>query len=189
MKRIGWLKKVGLGVAGATAVLVTVIATRPPAFHVERSTVIDARPEAAFARVNDFHAWQSWSPYEKYDPGMARTLDGPRSGVGASYAWKGNKDIGEGKMTIVESKEASRVAIKLEFLKPFECTNDATFTFEPQANGSTKVTWAMDGKNTFFGKAASLVFDMDEMVGGDFARGLAALKAETEADTKSHAAR
>lgn len=178
------LKKVGIGVGAVALVLTGVIATRPSTFHVERSVVIAAKPEAALARVNDFHAWQSWSPYEKYDPQLARSYEGANAGVGAVYSWKGNDKIGEGRMTIVESN-ASRVAIKLEFLKPFECTNDATFSFSPQADGSTKVTWAMDGKNTFFGKAASLVFDMDEMVGGDFARGLAALKAEIEAERKS----
>jgi hypothetical protein len=183
MKRKSVLKKVGIGVLGVAALLAGVIATRPSTFHVERSTVIAAKPEAAFARVNDFHAWQSWSPYEKYDPNMARSYAGPTSGNGSTYAWKGNKDIGEGKMTIVDSRQASRIAIKLEFLKPFECTNDATFTFEPQADGTTKVTWAMDGTNTLFGKAASLVFDMDELVGGDFARGLDALKRETEGST------
>jgi hypothetical protein len=178
------LKKVGIGLVACALVLGGVIATRPSTFHVERSVVIAAKADATAARVNDFHAWQSWSPYEKYDPSMARSYEGPNVGVGAVYSWKGNDKVGEGRMTIVESS-ASRVAIKLEFLRPFECTNDATFTFVPQADGTTKVTWSMDGENTFFGKAASLVFDMDEMVGGDFARGLAALKAEIETERKS----
>ena len=178
------LKKVGIGVVAFGAILTGVIATRPSTFHVERSVVVAAKADVAAARVNDFHAWQSWSPYEKYDPSMARSYEGPQAGVGAVYSWKGNDKVGEGRMTIVESN-ASRVVLKLEFLKPFECTNQAKFTFVPQADGTTKVTWAMDGENTFFGKAASLVFDMDEMVGGDFARGLAALKAEVEAERKS----
>ena len=186
---MGALKKIGIGVGGAIAVLVVVIATRPDQFHLERSTTIAASPEVAFARVNDFHAWQSWSPYEKYDPSMARTYEGQPNGVGAAYAWKGNKDVGEGRMTIVESKASSKIAIKLEFLKPFECTNDATFTFVPQSDGTTKVTWAMDGKNNFLSKAMSLVFDADKYVGSDFERGLAALKAESEADGKAHATR
>ena len=135
MKRIGWSKKVGLGVVGVIGLFAGLIATRPPTFHVERSTVMVAKPEVAFARVNDFHAWQSWSPYEEHDPILSRSYAGPTAGNGASYAWKGNRDVGEGRMTIVDSKAASRVAIKLEFLKPFECTNDATFTFEPQAEG------------------------------------------------------
>jgi hypothetical protein len=181
---MGVLKKIGIGVGGAALVLVAVIATRPDHFHLERSAIIAAPADVAFARVNDFHAWQSWSPYEKYDPAMARSYEGPQSGLGAAYGWKGNKDIGEGKMTIVESKASSKVAIKLEFLKPFECTNDATFTFVPQSDGTTKVTWAMDGKNGFLSKAMSLVFDADKYVGADFERGLAALKAESEAETK-----
>lgn len=185
MNRKGVLKKVGIGVVGTVLVLGVVIATRPSDFHVQRSVVIDAPPEAAFARVNDFHAWTSWSPYEKLDPSMTRTYDGAPSGLGAAYAWKGNDKVGEGKMTIVESKAASRIGLHLEFARPFECTNEAMFTFEPRPGGATKVTWAMDGKNGFISKAASLVFDMEALVGGDFDRGLAALKAQTEAKTRS----
>ena len=135
-------------------------------FHVERSLSMNAPPEAAFAQVNDFHAWHAWSPWEKMDPAMKRTFDGAPAGVGAKYAWVGNKDVGEGRMTIEESSP-SKIAIKLEFLKPFEATNTATFTFTKTPEGS-KTTWAMDGNNNFFSKAMSLFMNMDKMIGPDF---------------------
>ncbi|RYZ05233.1 MAG: polyketide cyclase [Myxococcales bacterium] len=176
------LKKILLGVAALLVALVIVIALQPSTFHVERSTVIAAPPEAAHAQVNDFHAWQGWSPWEKLDPDMKRTFEGAPSGVGARYAWVGRKEVGEGRMTI-EKSEPQKVVIKLEFLKPFEATNTATFTFESIPSG-TKTTWAMDGKNDFMGKAFHLVMDMDKLVGGDFERGLANLKAKAEASSK-----
>ena len=171
-----------IAIAALVVVLVLVVASRPSAFRIERSIVIAAPPERAFVQVIDFRAWSGWSPYEKKDPQMKRTLGGAPSGRGATYAWAGNNEVGEGRMTIVESTEPSRIAIKLEFLKPFAATNLATFTFVPGPDG-TKVTWAMDGKNGFMGKAISLVMDMDKMVGDDFQRGLVALKsiAETHA--------
>ena len=180
-------RKILIGVAAVIVLLLIVVATRPGTFHVERSVTIAAPPEAAFAQVNDFHAWASWSPYEKLDPGMKRTFEGAPSGVGAVYAWSGNKEIGEGRMTI-EKSEPSQIAIKLEFIKPFTATNTATFSFVPAPEG-TKVTWAMDGKNSFLAKAMHLVMDMDKLVGTDFERGLSAMKTVAEETNKTNVAK
>ncbi|HVJ88569.1 MAG TPA: SRPBCC family protein [Labilithrix sp.] len=173
------LRNVLFGIAGAVGVLGLVIASRPSTFHVERSITIAAPPERAFALVNDLHAWTTWSPYEKLDPQMKRTFDGAASGVGAAYAWSGNDKAGEGRMTIQESEKPSRIAIRLEFMRPFACVNQATFTFTPSAEG-THVTWAMDGENNFISKTASLVFDMDKLVGSDFEHGLSSMKSIAE---------
>ena len=173
------LKKILIGVGAAFALLLFVISLQPATFHVERSISISSSPEAAFAQVNDFHAWSAWSPWEKMDPGMKRTYDGAPAGLGAKYAWVGNKQVGEGRMTIVQS-EPAKVAIKLEFLKPFAATNTATFTFVKTPTGNT-TTWAMDGNNNFISKAFHLVMDMDKMIGPDFEKGLAGIKAAAEA--------
>jgi hypothetical protein len=173
------LRKVVIGAAGVLAALTIVIATRPSTFHVERSVTIAASPDSAFAQVNDFRAWRTWSPYEKLDPGMKRTYEGPSSGSGAIYAWAGNHEIGEGRMTIEKSVAPSLISIKLEFLKPFTATNRATFTFVPAGDG-TKVTWSMDGRNNFVAKAFHLVVDMEKIVGKDFERGLLAMKTAAE---------
>jgi hypothetical protein len=177
-------RKILIGVAALIVLLVIVILTRPATFHIERSITMSAPPETAFAQVNDFHAWPAWSPWEKLDPQMKKTFEGPPAGVGAKYAWAGNDKVGEGRMTMEKSEKPSTIGIKLEFLKPFEATNDTTFTFAPAAGGS-KVTWAMDGENTFMGKAASLFMDMDKMLGDDFEKGLAAMKTAAEAASKA----
>jgi hypothetical protein len=177
-------RKILIGVAALIVLLVIVILTRPATFHIERSNTMSAPPESAFAQVNDFRAWPAWSPWEKLDPQMKKTFEGPPAGVGAKYAWTGNDKVGEGRMTMEKSEKPSTIGIKLEFLKPFEATNDTTFTFAPAAGGS-KVTWAMDGENTFMGKAASLFMDMDKMLGADFEKGLAAMKTAAEAASKA----
>ena len=177
------LKKILIGLSAALVVLLILIAVQPAEFHIERSTNMAAPPEAAFAQVNDFRKWNEWSPWEKMDPSMKRSYEGAPSGVGAKYAWVGNDQVGEGRMTIEKSDE-SQIVIKLEFLKPFAATNAATFSFTKTPDGN-KTTWAMDGHNNFVSKACSLFMSMDELVGKDFERGLAAMKAAAEATPKT----
>ncbi|MBM4384588.1 MAG: SRPBCC family protein [Deltaproteobacteria bacterium] len=155
------------------------VATRPSEFRIERSTTIAAPSEIVFEEIDDFRRWAAWSPWEKMDPAMKREYSGPASGVGATYHWIGNEQVGEGRMTIVESAPA-RVAIRLEFVTPMKATNDVTLELGPAAGG-TDVTWAMTGKNDFMAKAAGLFMDVDAMVGADFERGLADLTKVVEA--------
>jgi len=154
-------------------------ATKPDTLRVQRVTSIKAAPEKIFALINDFRSWGIWSPYEKKDPAMQRTLSGAAEGRGAIYAWSGNGTVGQGRMEILESSPPSRIAIKLDFIKPFEGHNLAEFTFEPEGD-ATRVTWTMTGPTPFIGKVMSVFLDMDAMIGKDFEAGLANLKAATE---------
>jgi hypothetical protein len=176
-------RKIFIGIAGVVVLFVLIVATRPSQFRIERASSVAAPPDVVMAQVDDFHAWAAWSPWEKLDPQMTRIFDGKSSGVGAIYAWEGNDKVGEGRMTI-EERSPARIVIKLEFLKPFAATNVSTFTFTPVAAG-TQVTWAMEGTNGFVAKAATLFMDMDKRVGGEFERGLAALKTVSEAAAKA----
>ena len=180
------LKKVAVALAVLVVVLAGVIATRPDSYRVERSAAVAAPPALLFAMVDDFHNWSAWSPWEKLDPGMKRTFAGPSAGVGAKYAWAGNDQVGEGRMTIVESQPPDRIAIKLEFLKPWESTSDTLFRFGPQGAG-TRVSWAMEGRHNFMSKAFSLFASMDSMVGPDFEKGLAEIKRLAEAEAQKPA--
>jgi len=167
-------------VAAVIVVFLIVVALQPSDFRIERSATMRAPAPAAFAQVNDFQNWQAWSPWEKVDPELKRQYDGPKAGTGAVYAWQGNKDVGEGRMTIMESRPAEVVRIKLEFFKPFAATNTAEFSFKPAGADTTAVTWSMAGQNTFLSKAISLFIDMDRMVGGMFDQGLTQMKAIVE---------
>ncbi len=175
------LKKILIGLAVIVGVFVAVVSMQPSQFKIERSATVAAPADVVFALINDFHQWQGWSPWEKLDPTMKKTHEGPESGTGASYHWVGNKDVGEGKMTITDSKPSESVSIKLEFISPFTAVNTTTFTLSPDGNG-TKVNWAMEGNNNFMAKAMGLFMDMDAMVGSDFEKGLAAMKPLAEAE-------
>ena len=157
------------------------VATRPDAYHVERSASIEAPAATVFAQIDDLSVWKEWSPWEKKDPAMKRTVSATPSGVGATYAWEGNKEVGKGKMTITSSLPGEKVGEKLEFIEPFQSQADITFKLAAETPTTTKVTWAMDGKHNFISKAFSVVKPMDGMIGKDFEEGLAGLKKVAEA--------
>ena len=160
-----------------------VVAMQPAHYTVERSATINAPAPVVFAQVNDFHKWEAWSPWEKIDPNIKKEFSGAAAGNGAVYSWAGNNDVGEGRMTITDSRPSDLIKIKLEFVKPFAATDATEFHFTPQGN-QTKVTWSLDGDKDFMGKAVGLVMNMDKMVGTDFEKGLAQLKSVAEAAPK-----
>jgi uncharacterized protein YndB with AHSA1/START domain len=153
--------------------------TKPDTFRVVRSATIKAPPEKVFAVINDFHNWTSWSPWEKLDPAMKRTHSGAASGKGAIYEWEGNSKVGAGRMEILDTTAPSKIAIKLDFIKPFEGHNTAEYTLVPQGE-MTNVTWAMYGPTPFISKLMQVFISFDKMIGKDFEEGLANLKAVAE---------
>ncbi|MCV3211788.1 SRPBCC family protein [Mesorhizobium sp. YC-39] len=161
------------------AALLIYAAMKPDNFTVSRSASIKAPPEAIFPLINDFKRWTVWSPYEKLDPDMKRTLSGADSGKGAAYAWEGNGKAGAGRMEITKSVPSSLVALKLDFEKPFKANNTVDFTLVPAGN-NTAVTWAMHGRYPFIAKLMGIFINMDRMVGKDFETGLANLKSAAE---------
>ncbi|MBM3343221.1 MAG: SRPBCC family protein [Betaproteobacteria bacterium] len=173
------LKTILIVIALVFVALIGFAMTKPDDFKIERKANIKAPPEKVFAFLNDFKQWGAWSPWEKKDPNMKRNFGANTSGKGATYAWDGNKDVGQGSMEVMESTPPSRLAIKLNFVKPFEASNAVDFTLTP-AGGGTEVTWAMEGKNNFMSKLMQVFMSMDKMVGPDFETGLANLKAAAE---------
>ncbi len=174
------LKKTIIVLAAILIVFVAIVAMQPSEFRVSRTATMSAPAPMAFAQVNDFHNWPAWSPYEKLDPAMKKTYEGPPAGTGAIYTWAGNSQAGEGRAMIVESRPNDLIRIKLEFLKPFAATNTAEFTFEPGGD-QTAVTWSLSGRNNLMFKAVGLFMSMDKMVGGQFEQGLEQLKSVVEA--------
>jgi len=177
------LKKILIAIAAIAVVFVAVVAMQPSEFRIVRSATISAPAPAVFAQVNDFHNWEAWSPWAKLDPAAKATFEGPSAGTGAIFRWAGNDKIGEGSMTITESRPSDLIRITLEFLKPFSATNTVEFTFKPEGN-QTAVTWSMAGKNNFIAKAVCLFMNMDKTVGGKFEEGLANMKSVVEAAPK-----
>jgi hypothetical protein len=183
-----------VGIGGGVVAFLAFAATRPDSYRVERSQRIEAPAEVVFGQIDNFKSWAAWSPWEKRDPDMKRAFEGSPSGVGAGYTWVGNKEVGQGRMTITDSKpprggsdETAHVSIRLEFIKPFASVASSEFIVKPEAARAATVSWVMEGRNNLMGKAFGVFMNMDKMIGGDFESGLASLKTVAEAEARSQA--
>src|SRR5258705_10507141 len=125
------LLKVLIVVAGIIVLFAIIVALQPSDFRVTRSAIMSAPAPAVFAQVSDFHKWEAWNPWGKIDPAMQQSYEGAPFGTGAVYSWVGNKDVGAGRMTIIESRPSELIRIKMEFFKPFAATDPPEFTFNP----------------------------------------------------------
>lgn len=171
--------KILLAFAIAVGIVVALIAMQPASYTVVRTTNIGAAPAVIFVQVNDFHNWAKWSPWEKLDPAMKKTYEGPAAGAGAIYRWAGNAAAGEGMMKIADSQANQKVSIDLAFTKPYESTSRIDISVQPEGPGSS-VSWTMTGQNNFALKAIALFSSMDKMIGPDFEKGLSQLKTLSE---------
>ncbi len=172
-------KKILIVLAVVVLGILGLAATKPDTFTVQRSATIKAPPDKIFALVADFHRWPAWSPWEALDPAMKRTHSGPPSGVGAVYSWDGNKAVGAGRMEVLSAQAPDKLAIKLDFIRPFEGHNTTDFTFVPQGD-VTAVKWRMTGPTPFVSKLMQVFVSMDALIGKDFEAGLAKLKVAAE---------
>jgi hypothetical protein len=171
-------KRIAIAIVVLIAGVLLYASTRPDNYHVERSVLIKAAPEKIFAYINDFHRWDEWTPYNK-DPAMKKTYSGSASGKGARYAWEGNRDVGQGEITLADSTPPTKLVFNLHMMKPFEGRNVASFSLAA-AGDATRVTWSLDDKHNLFLKTLTLFMNMDSMIGRDFETGLARLKTAAE---------
>ena len=177
------LKRILIALAVIVIAFLGLVAMQPSEFRIARTTTIAAPAPVVFAQVSDFRKWEAWNPWVKLDPSMKQTYAGAPAGTGAVYAWAGNSEVGEGRMTMTESRPNDLIRINMEFLKPFAGTSTTEFAFKPEGD-RTAVTWSMSGKNNFIAKALCLFMSMDGMIGGQFEKGLAQMKAVVEAAPK-----
>jgi len=165
----------------AIGIVLILAANKPNTFSVRRAAVVKAPSEKIFTLISDFHQWGAWSPWENKDPAMKRTYSGAQSGKGAVYAWDGNKNVGSGRMEILDASSPSKIVIKLDFFKPLEGHNTAEFTMLPQGDvATTNISWVMHGPAPFMHKVMRVFMNVDSMIGKDFEIGLANLKKVTE---------
>jgi uncharacterized protein YndB with AHSA1/START domain len=177
------LRKIALAAALLLGGLALLVGLQPSSFAIERSALVEAPPERIYAQIADLRAMDAWSPWARMDPQMKIVYSGPASGVGARSSWRGPQ-MGEGRLTVTAVRPPHEVELELEMLSPMPARNRVRFTLVPAA-GATRVTWRMEGHAGFLAKAMHLVMDMEEMVGGPFERGLAALEARVEGAGRS----
>jgi len=172
------IKTIAIAALAVLAVPLVIAAYKPDTFRVERSTTIKAPQDRLHALINDMRAFNTWNPYNRKDPNMKGEYRGPQAGPGAAFHFAGNKDVGRGSISIIDTAP-SRVTMKLHMIEPFEGQNTVEFVLAPAGN-ATEVTWAMRGPNPYLAKLVGLFMNMDQMIGRDFEAGLANLKAQAE---------
>jgi uncharacterized protein YndB with AHSA1/START domain len=178
------LKKTLIALAAIIAIFLIVVALQPSEFHVERTATITAPPAMVFDNVNDFHKWDAWSPWAKLDPNAKITFEGPQSGTGTIMTWAGNNQVGEGKMTLTESRPNELVKINVDIVKPMEGSSTSEFGFKPEGD-QTAVTWTMSGHQNFIAKAMCLVMNGKKMMSDIMDKGLANMKSVAEGASKT----
>jgi len=170
------LKITGIILAALVVIVVILGFIAPKEFKVERSIVIPTdNKEVIFKNLTHWNEFLKWNPWSAMDPNQKLTFTGEDGTVGSGYSWEGNKDVGQGSMTIIALKENEMVDMDLHFIKPFESKSKTYFNMTPEGSGY-KVNWSMSGKSDFPMNIFGLFMNMDKMVGGDFERGLEALK-------------
>jgi len=173
------LKKVLIALAAIIAIFVVVVALQPSEFQLARSTTIAAPQADVFAQVNDFHKWEAWSPWAKLDPQAKIAFEGPPEGEGTIMTWSGNSEVGEGKMTLTESRPYELIKTRVDMVKPFAGSSTSEFTFKPEGEG-TAVTWSVAAHHNFMQKALCLIFGGKRMMSDLMDKGLAQMKSVVE---------
>jgi hypothetical protein len=173
------LKIILIAIPAIIVVFLIIVAMQPSSYRVMRALGIAAPPDTAFPHMNDLKKWMAWKPYRKVDPNMKLTYGGPASGVGPNYSWTGNSKVGQGRLTITESRPGESVKYKQEFFKPMSVTSEMEFAFNSQSQ-QTEVTMTVTGEKNFLVKAFCLCMSMDKMIGGKSEQALADLKAIVE---------
>jgi uncharacterized protein YndB with AHSA1/START domain len=171
----------GIVIVAILAVIAAILgaaAGKPNSFTVKRAAEIDAPPEKIFPFLEDFRRWGAWSPWEDIDPNMTKTYGGPM-GAGATYRWDGDKKAGAGHMEMTEVRAPAKLALTLTMERPFPASNRVEFFLTP-LESATRVAWVMTGPMPFMSKVMSIFVSMDKLLGKDFEKGLARLKAASE---------
>ena len=149
----------------------------PDTAVVQRQIAIAAPPEKVFAILGDLKRFNEFSPWVEKDPAMTVRFEGPETGPGQKMSWESKvADVGVGSMTVTERVDNRRIAMDLQFGEM--AMSRASFELAPAGTGST-VTWGLKAvlsnpMERWFG----LIFD--RMIGPDFEKGLAKLKAVAE---------
>lgn len=180
------IKKLLIVVAAIVIAFLAYVAMQPAEMRVARSAEISAPADAIFPHINSLKKFDAWSPWAKLDPNAVMTYEGPDAGKGAIGKWKGNDQIGEGSMTIVETTPPNALKMKLDFIEPWPGEADVEFTLEPAAS-NTKVTWAMETRHTLMERAMCILLRMnpEKMIGNKYEEGLANLKKVVEAQASA----
>ena len=147
-------------------------------FAMDRATLIEAPAGEIHEHVRDLRTWKEWTAWNKtVDPSVEYVYVGNAGEIGHSMEWTGDK-LGNGKLTLT-AVEGDRITYDMMF--DGEGGSEGSLVLVPRDDGrSTAVRWEFGG--TMEGMPYKRYFGLmvDKMVGPDFEKGLATLKAQLE---------
>jgi carbon monoxide dehydrogenase subunit G len=151
----------------------------PGKSHVERQIEIAAPSAIVFGQINELKNWAAWSPWQQLDPNAKWVFSSPSTaGVGAWYTWEGNKAVGSGKMTILDTDSTKMLHCKMEFGGAGDSFAD--FKLTPKDSTATQIVWTLDTDLGINPMARWFGLGFEKFIGPDYERGLANLKTVCE---------
>ncbi len=163
---------------GLAIFVFTIPLLAPNSYQIERGISINRPQSEVFEYMRMFNNFDTWSPWSEMDPDMEVEISGVDGEVGAEYYWKGNRDVGEGRMRITQI-DPNKIHIALSFIEPFESSSPTEYRLSANQSG-TDVSWYMEGEMSYPWNAILLFMSMEEAIGKDFDRGLQKLKMQLE---------
>ncbi len=142
----------------------------------EKSIVINASPDKVWLHTNTLAANNAWSPWIEKDPNIKQQMSGTDGTPGATYSWQSDeKSVGEGSQTITGVTEKSSFNSRVDFIKPFKGTGNASVLLTPEGSG-TKVTWRMVSSTPYPMNIIKIFGVIEKNLDKDFTVGLGKLK-------------
>lgn len=158
------------------------IAVQPNSFEVTRTKTINTPQSVVYNNVIDFKNWESWNSWKEEKPEIIITLGEKTNGIGGSYSWEDNGDIGH--FSTTDTKLNTSITQDMQFGEFPK--SDINWDFKPNGDGSTEVTWTIAGKDLPFSFKLLSAFmgGMEKQIGPHFDRGLTLLDSVIQAEMK-----
>ena len=173
------LKRISLILVPLVATLAFIGFLQPGHYRVERSLVMQAKPEKIYPIIADLKTWEDWTAWNKeLDPTITRTFSGSASGAGAVMSWDGKK-TGQGEFKFIDATAPTRIGYSLAF-EHGKYLSTGAFILETTPDG-TRVRWTNEGDLGMNPISRLMGRFMDRLMGDDFSKGLSKLKARVEA--------
>ena len=133
-------------VLGGIIVLLLLIALFMKRTHyVNRAITINAPRREVFDYIKLLKNQDEFNKHAMAGPDRIREFKGTDGTVGYIYAWKGNKDAGEGEKEIMNIIEGKRIETEIRFVKPMAATASIIMEIESLSANQTKVYWSNAG--------------------------------------------
>lgn len=112
---------------------------------VRREIVINASSRKIFDFIRLLENQDRFNKHAMTGGDRERKYTGTDGTVGFIYAWKGNKNAGEGEKEIRKIVDGKMVEMEIRFVKPMKTSATITMELEQVSDNQTRVLWSNAG--------------------------------------------